>query len=89
MAVFREAQRTAVLIEEIFLLEADPQVGIVLDGGAHVGRMRRAIGMHDFAENDVTVLARCIGIQSHGLQDAVGLAAFGLHGGAAVKTPIG
>jgi hypothetical protein len=45
--------------------------------------------MHDFAENEVGVLAACIGIESHGLQNAVRLAALGLHGGTAVKTPKG
>ena len=89
MAVFREAERTPILIEEVFLLKANPQVGIVLDGGAHIGGMRRAIRVHHFAQNDVGVLAACIGIQSHRLQNAVGLAALGLHGGTAVKSPKG
>src|SRR5581483_2858706 len=36
IAMFREAQRTAVLVEEILLLEAEPRVGIVEDGGTLV-----------------------------------------------------
>ena len=77
------------MIEEVFLLETNPQVRVVLDRGARVGGMRRAIRVHDFAQNDVSVLAACIGIQSHGFQHAVGAFALGLHGGTAVKTPIG
>ena len=49
--------------------------------------MRGAVGMHHFAQNEIGVLAACIGIQSHGFQDAVGTLALGLHGGTAVKTP--
>ena len=89
MAFFREAERTPILIEEIFLLKTDPQVGIVLDRGAHVGGMRGAIGVHDFAQDDISVLAAGIRIQSHGLQNAVGAFALRLHGGTAVKTPKG
>ena len=89
MAVFREAERTPILEEKVLLLKTNPQVGIVLDGGARIGGMRRAIGVHDFAQNDISVLAACIGIQSHRLQHAVGAFALGLHGGTAVKSPIG
>ena len=49
IAVFRPADRSALLIEEIFLLQADPQVRVVLNGGAHIGGMRGAIRVHDFA----------------------------------------
>ena len=34
----REAERTAVLVEEVFLLEAEPGALVVEDGGALVGR---------------------------------------------------
>ncbi len=33
----REAERTAVLVEEVFLLEAEPGAAVVEDGGALVG----------------------------------------------------
>jgi hypothetical protein len=45
--------------------------------------------VHDFAEDDVSVLAACIGIESNRFQHAVGALALGLHGGTAVKTPVG
>ena len=89
VSLFREAERTTVFVEEVFLLKTNPQVRIVLDGCAHVGRVRGAIGVHDFAKNDVGVFAAGIGIQRHGFQHAVRLAALGLHGGAAVKAPKG
>ena len=89
VAVLREAERTAVLVEEVLLLEAEPDIRIVRSGGAHVGGVRRAIGVHDFAQHDVGVLAGRVGIESHRLQNAVGAFAFGLHGGAAVKSPQG
>ena len=44
VAVFREAQRTPILVEEVFLLEPDPQVWIVFDCGARVGGMRGTVG---------------------------------------------
>ena len=40
IAAGREAERAAVLVEEIFLLEAEPGAGVVQDGGALVGRVR-------------------------------------------------
>jgi len=43
--------------------------------------------MHDFAKDEIAVLACAIGIQGHRLQHTVRLAALGLHGGAAVKAP--
>src|SRR5450432_359690 len=89
ITVLREAERAAVLIEEIFLLEANPQIGIILDGGAHVGGMRRAVGVHDLAENDVAVVAGAVRVESHRLQNAVRALALGLHGGTAVEAPLG
>ena len=87
IAVLREAERTAILIEEVLLLEAEPKIRIVRGRGAHIGRVRRAVGEHDFAEHDESVLAGGIGIQRHGLENAIGLVARSLHGGAAVKSP--
>ena len=67
MAVFGEAERTAVLIEKVFLLKSEPDIRVVLGGGTHVGGMRGAIGVHDLAQNQITVLLGCIGIESHRL----------------------
>src|SRR5208282_5184394 len=80
-------QRAAVLVKEVLLLEAEPDFRIVRSCGAPVRRVRRSVWQHYFAQNDVRVLAGRVRIKSHRLQDAVGLVAFGLHCGAAVKTP--
>ena len=89
VAVFGEAERTPALIEKIFLLKTNPQIRVVLDGSARVGGMRSAIGVQDFAKNDISVLAACVRIQSHRFQHAVRAFTLGLHGGTAVKTPVG
>ncbi len=58
----REAERTAVLVEEVFLLEAEPGAGVVENGGALVGRVRRlAIGHHDFAHHQRAVVRAASG----------------------------
>ena len=44
IAVLREAQRPAVLVQEVLLLEADPQAFVVVrDGGAEVRRVRALV----------------------------------------------
>jgi hypothetical protein len=45
--------------------------------------------MHDFAQNNVCVLAARIRIESHGLQNAVRAFALGLHRRTAVESPKG
>ena len=89
VAVFGEAERTAILIEEVFLLKAEPKIRIVGCGSAHVGRVRRAIRKHDFAEHDEGVFAAGIGVECNRLENAIGLVARSLHGGTAVKSPQG
>ena len=75
----REAERTVVLIEEVFLLEAEPRVGIVEDGGALVrGMGGLAIRHHDFAHHEHAVGAGAVGIDRNRLEHAVGVVAFGL-----------
>src|ERR1700721_1353554 len=51
--------------------------------------MRSAVRVHHFAQNDTSVLAACIRVQSQSFQDAVRALALSLHGGTAVKTPVG
>ena len=84
----REAERTAVLVEEVFLLEAEPGAGIVEDGGALVGRVRGlAIGHHDFAHHQHAVGAGAVREHRDRLQHAIGAVAFGLLGGGAIEAP--
>ena len=88
IAVGREAERTAVLVEEVFLLEAEPGAFIVEDGRALVRGVRGlSVRHHDFAHDKRAVLARSIRIDGDRLQHAIGAVAFGLHGRRAVKTP--
>ena len=83
-----EAERTAVLVEEILLLEAEPGALVVEDGRALVRRMRRhAVRHHDLAQHEHAVLALAVGKDADRLQHAVRAAAFGLHGRAAVEAP--
>ncbi|MNS78214.1 hypothetical protein D3C72_1118170 [compost metagenome] len=83
-----EAERAAVLVEEIFLFEAEPCVLVVEDGRAAVRCMRGdAIRHHDFAHDEYAVGAGRIGIDRNGLQHAIRRVAFGLLGGRAIKTP--
>ncbi len=81
IAARRKAERAAVLVEEIFLLEAEPGAGVVENGGAHVGRMRRlAVRHHHFAHHQHAVGARGIGIERDGFEHAIGAVPFRLHG---------
>ena len=84
----RKAERTAVLVEEIFLLEAEPCAFVVENGGALVRGVRGlAIGHHDFAHHQRAVGARAVRINRDRLQHAIGTMAFGLHGRASVEAP--
>ena len=88
IAAVREAERTAVLVEEVFLLEAEPGAGIVEDGGALVGRVRGdAVRHHDFAHHQRAVGARAVRIDRDRLQHAIRAAAFRLHGRASRRNP--
>src|SRR5262249_42861857 len=88
VAGFRKAERAAVLVEEVFLLEAEPCVFVLENGRAAVGSMRRdAVRHHDFAHDENAVGASRIRIKGDGLQYAIGAAAFGLHRGRAVEAP--
>jgi hypothetical protein len=87
VAVLGEAERTSILVEEVLLLKANPEVWVVLNGGAHISGVRGTVRMHDFAQNEITIFAGSVGIKGDRLQDAVGFASLCLHGGTAVKAP--
>ena len=83
-----ETQRTAIPVQEVFLLEAKPGARVIENGRTGVRGVRgHAIGHHHFAHHQRTVLAGAVGIDGHRLQHAVRAAALGLTGGAAVEIP--
>src|ERR1039457_7662773 len=80
IAFLRKAEWAAIFIKEIFLFKTYPEVGVVVDGGTRIGGVRGAVGMHDFAEDDIRILAAGVWVQSYWLQNAVRLVTLGLHG---------
>ena len=85
-----EAKGSAIFVEEIFLLEAEPSAGVVQDGCASVALVRsHTIGHHHFAHHQSAVLAGGVGINSHRLQDTVGATSLSLAGRTAVEIPEG
>ena len=88
-AALRKAERRAVLVEKVFLLEAEPRVRIIENGRARICRMRGVVGQHDFAHHERAVRLGGIGINGDGLEQAVGAMALGLARGAAVEAPDG
>ena len=89
IATFGEAERTAVLVEEIFLLKSKPGTCVVKDGGAVIGDVRSAVSIHNFTHDQHAVLASAVRIHGHGLEHAVGTASWGLLRGTAVEAPEG
>ncbi len=87
IASLRKAERTAVLVEEIFLLETEPRAGIVENGRALVRNVRGAIRHHDFAHDERAVGARAVRIDRDGLEHAIRTVAFSLVRRGTVKTP--
>jgi hypothetical protein len=88
IAVGREAERPAVLVQEIFLLEAEPGAFVVENGRPLVRGMRRdAIRHHDFAQHQHAVRARGVREDADRFEDAVGAVALGLLGRASVEAP--
>src|SRR5581483_11916765 len=83
----REAEWYAIIVKEVFLLETEPGVRVIMNGGAGVRWMRLAIGPHDLAHDEGAVGLGGMGVNGDGLQDAIRAVALGLPGGAAVKSP--
>ena len=83
--VLREAEREigVRVPQDIFLLEAEPEIIIVVvNGGATVGFMRGAVGVENFAHDQPVVGADLVGIREQGnrLEEAIGVVAFSLLG---------
>ena len=70
----REAERRAVLVEEVLLLEAEPRVRVVRDRRAAVARMRRPVREHHLAHHERAVRPRRVGEDRDRLQHAVRVA---------------
>ena len=89
ISILGEAERAAVLVEKIFLLEAEPSAGIIEDGRAGVGGVGREIGVENFTQDDGAVALGGVRIDRDRFQHAVGAVTLGLTGGAAVESPVG
>ena len=87
-AAFGEAQRRAVAVEEILLLESEPGVRIVENGGTGIGRMRSAVGLQDFVQNEHAIFLGGIGVNRDRFEHAVRAVACRLPGRAAVEAPV-
>ncbi len=88
IAGFREAKRAAILVQEVFLFEAEPGIGVVQNGGASVGGMGCAISQVDFAHHKHAVFAGAIGEHGNGLQHAIRVVPLGLPGRTTVESPV-
>ncbi len=86
-AARREAERSALDVEEVLLLEAEPRVRVVRDRRAAVARMRRPVGQEHLAHHEGAVLAGRVGEDRDRLEHAVGVAAVRLPRRAAVEAP--
>ncbi len=84
-----EAERAAILIEEVLLLEAEPRIGVIEDGGTCIGGMRSTIGKQHFIHDKDTVRVGGVGIDGDRLEDAIGAVTLSLPGGGAIEAPIG
>ncbi len=75
--------------QKVLLLEAEPEiVVVVVDGCATVGGVRRAVSVQHLAHDEIRVVTVRVGDDRTGLQQTVGIAAFGLLSGAAVERPL-
>ena len=83
----REAERHAIPVEEVLLLEAEPGAWIVRNRRAGVAGVRRQVGQQDLAHDERAIGPGRIGVDGDRLQHAVRAAAFGLARRAAVEAP--
>jgi hypothetical protein len=69
--IFRETERATILIEKILLLEAEPSVGIIQDGGTGVGNVRSAIRQHDLAHDENAIFTGRVRENGYWLENAI------------------
>ena len=85
-----EPEGYAVAVEEVFLFEPEPRVGVINDGCARVaGVWCLAIGHHDFAHHEHAIAAGGVWVACNGFEHAIAASSFGLTGGASVESPHG
>ena len=85
-----EPEGYAVAVEEVFLLKAEPRVGVIDDGCARVAGVRGfAVWHHDFAHHEHAIAAGGVWVACNGFQHAIAASSFGLTGGASVESPHG
>jgi len=71
IAAVGEAERAAILVEKVFLLEAEPRARVVEDGGTLVrGARGLAVAHHDFAHHQRAVGARRVREHTDRLENA-------------------
>src|SRR4029079_1588376 len=70
-ALSRESERRPVLVEEVLLLEAEPCVRVVCDRGAAVRRVWGSVREEQLTHAHAGVVARRIGKEPDGLEEAV------------------
>lgn len=88
IAIRWEAEDFAILIEEVFLFEAEPCAGIVEDGGAAVGWVRgHAVRHHHLAHHEGAIFAGAVREDRDRLEHAVGATSFCLLGRATIEAP--
>src|SRR5262249_15127983 len=84
-ALLRKAQRRAIRIEEVLLLEPEPCVGVVWNRGAAVRRMRRPVWQQHLAHDEVAAVAPGVREEGDRLQETVRVRARRLARRAAVE----
>ena len=86
---FGPTERTPVLHQEIFLLESDPETGVVRNGGSCIRGVCLAAREHHLTHYEKAVKPGGVRVESDWLQDTVGITTVSLQSRAAVKSPLG